>query len=109
MTTMPTNNISVHLTNSRLGSGALDYILDPRAAMSTVGGAISSGEPIMDAGSFDQSAAALRSDVLVFATPSLDLNSKSPGRSRCGCGSLPRLRLDISSSNFPHFDVHSDS
>jgi predicted acyl esterase len=38
----------------------------------TLGGAISSGKPVMHAGAFDQSAAALRSDVLKFATPPLD-------------------------------------
>jgi putative CocE/NonD family hydrolase len=54
------------------GSGALDYTFDPRDPAPTVGGAISSGEPVMHAGAFDQSAAARRSDVLVFATPPLD-------------------------------------
>jgi len=54
------------------GSGALDYAFDPRDPAPTVGGAISSGEPVMHAGAFDQSAAALRSDVLGFATPPLD-------------------------------------
>src|SRR6266850_1442153 len=54
------------------GSGAIDYAFDPRDPAPTVGGAISSGEPVMHAGAFDQSAAALRSDVLVFATPPLD-------------------------------------
>jgi uncharacterized protein len=54
------------------GSGALDYAFDPRDPVPTVGGAISSGEPVMYAGAFDQNAAAHRSDVLVFATPPLD-------------------------------------
>jgi uncharacterized protein len=54
------------------GSGAVDYTFDPRDPAPTVGGAISSGEPVMHAGAFDQSAAARRSDVLVFATPPLD-------------------------------------
>ena len=53
------------------GSGALDYAFDPRDPAPTVGGAISSGEPVMHAGAFDQTAAARRSDVLVFATPPL--------------------------------------
>jgi X-Pro dipeptidyl-peptidase C-terminal non-catalytic domain len=38
----------------------------------TVGGAISSGETVMHAGAFDQSAVALLSGVLVFAPPPLD-------------------------------------
>src|SRR5712671_5855550 len=54
------------------GSGAIGYAFDPRDPVPTLGGAISSGEPVMHAGAFDQSAAALRSDVLVFATPPLD-------------------------------------
>jgi uncharacterized protein len=54
------------------GSGAVDYAFDPRDPAPTVGGAISSGEPVMHAGAFDQSNAASRSDVLVFMTPPLD-------------------------------------
>lgn len=46
----------------------------------TRGGAISSGEPAMRAGAFDQSAAAARPDVLVFTTPPLvgDLEITGP-------------------------------
>src|SRR5208282_4376554 len=51
------------------GSGAVDYAFDPHDPAPTVGGAISSGEPVMHAGAFDQSATAPRSDVLVFGTP----------------------------------------
>jgi len=54
------------------GSGAVDYAFDPHDPAPTVGGAISSGEPVMHAGAFDQSATAPRSDVLVFGTPPLD-------------------------------------
>ncbi len=54
------------------GAGALDYVFDPRDPAPTRGGAISSGEPVMRAGAFDQSEAATRPDVLVFATPPLD-------------------------------------
>jgi putative CocE/NonD family hydrolase len=54
------------------GLGAIDSAFDPRDPVPTAGGAISSGEPVMHAGAFDQSAAALRSDVLVFMTPPLD-------------------------------------
>src|SRR6516165_8029034 len=55
-----------------VGSGSVDYAFDPRDPTPTVGGAISSGEPVMHAGAFDQSATSRRSDVLVFATPPLD-------------------------------------
>ena len=54
------------------GSGSLDYVFDPRDPLPTMGGAISSGEPVMQAGAFNQSAATHRSDVLVFETPPLD-------------------------------------
>jgi putative CocE/NonD family hydrolase len=54
------------------GAGALDYIFDPRDPAPTRGGAISSGEPVMWAGAFDQRAVATRPDVLVFTTPPLD-------------------------------------
>jgi putative CocE/NonD family hydrolase len=81
------------------GSGAVDYAFDPHDPAPMVGGAISSGEPVMHAGAFDQSAAALRSDVLMFATAPLDVNSKSPGRARCGCGSPLTLPTRISRRN----------
>jgi predicted acyl esterase len=55
-----------------VGSGAVEYTYDPRDPTPTVGGAISSGEPVMHAGAFDQSGAARRSDVMVFATPPLE-------------------------------------
>src|SRR5882762_3271312 len=162
------------------GSGAVDYAFDPHDPAPMVGGAISSGEPVMHAGAFDQSAAALRSDVLMFATAPLDreLEVTGPGTVRLWIASdapdtdftaklidvfppsadfpqgfamnltegllrvryrdswerpvpmVPgqvyaitielfpianlfgrghRLRLDISSSNFPHFDVNPNS
>ena len=162
------------------GSGAVDYVFDPHDPVPTVGGAISSGEPVMHAGAFDQSAVAQRPDVLVFATPPLeeDLEVTGPVTVRLWIASdapdtdltaklidlyppsadLPhgfamnltegllrvryrdswewpvlmtpgevyaitielfpvanlfrrghRLRLDISSSNFPHFDVNPNS
>jgi uncharacterized protein len=161
-------------------SAALDYTFDPRDPAPTLGGAISSGEPVMYAGAFDQSAAARRADVLVFATPPLDHDIEVVGpitvwlwiASDCpdtdftaklidvypSNGDFPngfamnltegvlrvryrdswerpalmvpgevyaitiqlfptanlfcrghRLRLDISSSNFPHFDVNPNS
>jgi uncharacterized protein len=162
------------------GSAAVDYSFDPRDPVPTLGGAISSGEPVMYAGAFDQSATAPRSDVLVFATPPLDhelevtgpvtvrlwIASDAPDTDFTAklidvyppSGDLPdgfamnltegllrvryrdswerpapmvpgevyaitielfpianlfcrghRLRLDISSSNFPHFDVNPNS
>jgi putative CocE/NonD family hydrolase len=162
------------------GSGAVDYVSDPRDPVPTVGGAISSGEPVMHAGAFDQSAAAQRSDVLVFVTSTLEeeLEVTGPVTLRLWIASdapdtdftaklidvyppsadyplgfamnltegllrvryrdswerpslmIPsevyaitielfpianvfcrghRLRLDISSSNFPHFDVNPNS
>ena len=55
-----------------VGSGAVEYTYDPSDPTPTVGGAISSGEPVMHAGAFDQSGVARRSDVMVFATPPLE-------------------------------------
>jgi putative CocE/NonD family hydrolase len=161
-------------------SAAFDYTFDPRDPAPTLGGAMSSGEPVMYAGAFDQSATLNRSDVLVFATPPLehDVEVTGPITVRLWIASdapdtdftaklidvyppsadLPhgfamnltegilrvryrdswerptmmapgevyaitielfptgnlfcrshRLRLDISSSNFPHFDVNPNS
>jgi putative CocE/NonD family hydrolase len=162
------------------GAGALDYVFDPRDPAPTRGGAISSGEPVMHAGAFDQSAVANRSDVLVFTTSPLDDDFEivgpitahlwiasdaldtdftaklidlyppsaddpagfamnltegllrvryrdswerpslmTPGEVYAITVELfpvanlfrpgPRLRLDITSSNFPHFDVNPNS
>jgi uncharacterized protein len=60
-------------------SAALDYIFDPRDPAPTLGGAISSGEPVMRAGAFDQCAAGDRADVLVFETPPLDCDLEVTG------------------------------
>jgi putative CocE/NonD family hydrolase len=149
-------------------------------SLASVPAAAGSGEPVMYAGAFDQSATAPRSDVLVFATPPLDhelevtgpvtvrlwIASDAPDTDFAAklidvyppSGDLPdgfamnltegllrvryrdsserpasmvpgevyvitielfpianlfcrghRLRLDISSSNFPHFDVNPNS
>ena len=59
-------------TTPPAGSGALDYVFDPRDPAPTRGGAISSGEPVMHAGAYDQTEVANRTDVLVFTTPPLD-------------------------------------
>ncbi len=161
-------------------AGALDYVFDPRDPAPTRGGAISSGEPVMSAGAFDQSEVLNRPDVLVFTTLPLadDLQIVGPVAARLWIASdapdtdftaklidlyppsedypkgfamnvtegllrvryrdswerpslmtpgevypitvelFPvanlfrrghRLRLDISSSNFPHFDVNPNS
>jgi uncharacterized protein len=60
-------------------SAGLDYAFDPRNPAPTLGGAISSGEPIMYAGAFDQSVATGRADVLVFTTPPLDHDTEITG------------------------------
>jgi uncharacterized protein len=57
---------------SRAAFAPLDYTFDPHDPTPTLGGAISSGEPIMQAGAFDHGAAASRADVLAFTTPPLD-------------------------------------
>jgi putative CocE/NonD family hydrolase len=162
------------------GSAALDYAFDPHDPVPTRGGAISSGEPVMSAGAFDQNALAVRPDLLVFTTAPLgcDLEIAGPVTLRLWIASdapdtdftaklidlyppsaddprgfamnltegllrvryrdsweqptlmVPgevyaitielfpvanlfcrghRLRLDISSSNFPHFDINPNS
>jgi uncharacterized protein len=60
-------------------SAALEYAFDPRDPAPTLGGAISSSEPIMHAGAFDQSATTGRSDVLVFVAPPLDQDLEIAG------------------------------
>ena len=171
----------------------VDYLSDPKSPVPTIGGAISSGEPVMRAGAYDQREGpgvfgprepyrplAERSNVLVFCTPPLlrDIEVTGPVTVRLWIASdapdtdftaklidlhppnddypqgfamnlterilraryrdsweapsllapgevypvtielFPtsnlflrghRLRLDIASSNFPHFDVNSNS
>jgi hypothetical protein len=161
-------------------AAALNYAFDPHHPAPTLGGAISSGEPVMRAGAYDHAAMAERPDVLVFTTRPLeqDLEIVGPVTVRLWIASdapdtdftaklldvyppsadypnsfamnltegllrvryrdswerptlmapgevypieialFPvanrfcrghRLRLDISSSNFPHFDVNPNS
>jgi putative CocE/NonD family hydrolase len=56
-------------------SARLSYDYDPRQPVPTVGGAVTSGEPLMVGGAYDQrcgdGALATRADVLVFQTPPL--------------------------------------
>jgi uncharacterized protein len=175
------------------GARPLEYAFDPHDPVPTIGGALSSGEPVMRGGAYDQRAGpdvfgarepyrslAERPDVLVFTTPPLDSDLEVTGpltvrlwiASDCPdtdftaklidvhppsddypegfamnltegilraryrdswerpslmapgevyavtielfpTGNLfaagHRLRLDISSSNFPHFDVNPNS
>jgi putative CocE/NonD family hydrolase len=162
------------------GARPLDYVSDPRIPVPTIGGALSSGEPVMRGGAYDQHELAKRADMLTFATAPLDrdlevtgpvtvrlwIASDSPdtdftaklidvhppnedypkgfamnlteGILRCRyrdswerpssmmpgeiypvtielfpTGNLfirgHRLRLDIASSNFPHFDINPNS
>jgi hypothetical protein len=162
------------------GAKPLDYLSDPRNPVPTIGGALSSGEPVMRGGAYDQRKLAERADVLAFSTPPLArdlevtgpitvrlwITSDSPdtdftaklidvhppnedypngfamnlaeGILRCRyrdswerpspmvpgevyaitielfpTGNLfrpgHRLRLDVASSNFPHFDVNPNS
>jgi uncharacterized protein len=54
------------------GAAAVEFVFDPRDPTPTLGGAISSGEPVMRAGAFDQNALAERRDIIVFETPPFD-------------------------------------
>jgi hypothetical protein len=66
-------------------SGALDYAFDPRDPAPTVGGAIARASlSCMPVPSTDAAALPL---MLVFTTPPLDHEPKSPARLRCGYGS----------------------
>ncbi|MBV9375862.1 MAG: CocE/NonD family hydrolase [Alphaproteobacteria bacterium] len=158
----------------------LDYVSDPRNPVPTIGGALSSGEPVMRSGAYDQRELTGRTDVLTFSTaplerdlevtgpvtarlwiasdgPDTDFTAKlidvyppnkdyphgfamnlTEGILRCRyrdswerpslmvpgeiyaitielfpTGNLfrrgHRLRLDIASSNFPHFDINANS
>jgi putative CocE/NonD family hydrolase len=162
------------------GARPLYYVSDPRNPVPTIGGALSSGEPVMRGGAYDQRELAKRADMLTFATAPLErdlevtgpvtvrlwIASDSPdtdftaklidahppnedypkgfamnlteGILRCRyrdswerpspmmpgeiypvtielfpTGNLfirgHRLRLDIASSNFPHFDINPNS
>jgi putative CocE/NonD family hydrolase len=162
------------------GAKPLDYLSDPHNPVPTIGGALSSGEPVMRGGAYDHRKLRERADVLAFSTPPLarDLEVTGPvsvrlwiasdgldtdftaklidvhppnedypngfamnlteGILRCRyrdswerptpmapgevyaitielfpTGNLfsrgHRLRLDIASSNFPHFDINPNS
>ena len=74
------------------GARPLDYAFDPHDPVPTIGGALSSGEPVMRGGAYDQRTGpnvfgasepyrplAERPDVLVFATPPLDRDLEVTG------------------------------
>jgi uncharacterized protein len=67
------------MTPPPAGSASFKYAFDPRDPAPTLGGAISSGEPIMHAGAFDQNTLAGRPDVLVFMTSPLDRDLEIAG------------------------------
>jgi len=73
------SNRSLAAAPPAAGPAALDFAFDPRDPTPTLGGAISSGEPVMRAGAFDQTALAERPDVLVFRTPPLDRDLEIAG------------------------------
>lgn len=58
---------------------ALDYVSDPGNPVPTIGGALSSGEPIMRGGAYDQHELTARADVLTFSTPPLDRDLEVTG------------------------------
>jgi uncharacterized protein len=71
---------------------ALEFLADPHHPVPTIGGALSSGEPVMRGGAYDQREGpgvfgarapyrplAERSDVLVFSTPPLDRDLEVTG------------------------------
>lgn len=73
--------------------GRRSFVHDPRHPVPTIGGAIASGAPVMEAGGFDQREAsaffgarepwrplAERSDLLVFETPALDADVELTGQ-----------------------------
>ncbi len=75
-----------------VASAGRDYAADPRHPVPTIGGAIASGAPLMEAGAFDQREApaffgsrepyrplAERDDVLVFQTEPLAADNRSNG------------------------------
>ena len=74
------------------GVQPLDYLFDPRDPVPTIGGALSSGEPVMRAGAYDQRERpdmfggreplrplSERPDVLAFTTPPLDRDLEVAG------------------------------
>ena len=95
--------------NRRDGAPPLAYRFDPRHPVPTIGGALSSGEPVMRGGAYDQREGprffGAREPYRRFATgptccPSpprrSTASSKSPARSRSGCGSPPTVRTPTS-------------
>jgi putative CocE/NonD family hydrolase len=61
------------------GARPLDYVSDPRNPVPTIGGALSSGEPVMRGGAYDQRELAKRADMLTFATAPLERDLEVTG------------------------------
>ena len=79
------------------GAQPLDYISDPRNPVPTIGGALSSGEPVMRGGAYDQREA--RPNVPMCWLSRRRRSSatwRSPDPLRCGCGSPPTAPIPIS-------------
>jgi putative CocE/NonD family hydrolase len=55
------------------------YNYDPRDPVPTLGGTVTSGQPVMVGGAFDNQSLAGRADVLVFQTPPLDRDVEVTG------------------------------
>src|SRR6202049_4507162 len=61
------------------GAQPLDYTSDPSNPVPTIGGALSSGEPVMRGGAYDHRKLAERADVLAFSTPPLERDLEVTG------------------------------
>ena len=61
------------------GARPLDYVSDPQNPVPTIGGALSSGEPVMRSGAYDQREFAERADVLAFSTSPLERDLEVTG------------------------------
>jgi putative CocE/NonD family hydrolase len=59
-------------TTPATGAKPRVYDYDPRNPVPTMGGTVTSGQPVMVGGAFDNQSLAERADVLVFQTPPLD-------------------------------------
>lgn len=63
-------------------AASLSYVYDPVEPTATNGGAVTSGEPLMYGGAFDQGGAAARPDVLCFQSEPLDQDTEVTGAIR---------------------------
>ncbi|MFA5964694.1 MAG: CocE/NonD family hydrolase [Sphingomonas sp.] len=81
-----TEALTLYLTTDGLGAtpptddaAPLSYDFDPADPVPTLGGALTSGAPLMEAGGYDQHASAARADVLVFDSAPLDADLEVTG------------------------------